>query len=129
MSGDTDLTRMLATLQVARRPGTYCYVHLPHLPEDSADAAAIVHEDEGVTLIVPAATAADHGWKSAFDAVWLTLELHSSLEAVGLTAAVAAALAAADIPCNVIAGTFHDHLLVPVAKADAALGVLRALAG
>ena len=129
MSGETDLTRMLATLTVARRDGCYSYVHLDRLPADISDAAAIIHEDEGVTVVVPAAAAARHGWESRFDAVWLTLEVHSSLEAVGLTAAVADAFAAAGIPCNVIAGTFHDHLLVPVAKADRALAVLSDLAG
>lgn len=129
MSGEMDLGRMLATLTVERRAGHYAYVHLAELPNDIGDAAAIIHEDEGVTLVVPAATAAARGWASEFDAVWLTLEVHSSLEAVGLTAAVASSLAAAAISCNVIAGTFHDHLLVPVAKADQAIAILGELAG
>ena len=49
---------------------------------------------------------------------WLTLSIQSSLEAVGLTAAVSARLAERDIACNVLAGYHHDHLLVPVARAD-----------
>ena len=55
---------------------------------------------------------------------WLTLEVHSSLESVGLTAAVSARLAARGIACNVIAGYHHDHLLVPVARADDAIEAL-----
>jgi len=54
--------------------------------------------------------------------------VHSSLEALGLTAAVSAALTEAHISCNVLAGFHHDHLLVPVADADRALEILHELA-
>jgi hypothetical protein len=53
--------------------------------------------------------------------------VHSDLAAVGLTAAVSAALAAEGIACNVIAGHLHDHLLVPVDRADDAVSILRGL--
>ena len=62
-----------------------------------------------------------------FVAAWITLQVHSSLEAIGLTAAVSAALTEAKISCNVLAGFHHDHLLVPVADADRALEVLHEL--
>ena len=62
-------------------------------------------------------------------AAWLTLEVRSALDAVGSTAAVAAALAAENIPCNVLAGYHHDHLLVPIDKADLTIAVLKALRG
>ena len=62
-----------------------------------------------------------------FEVAWLTLRVHSALEAVGLTAAFSAALGERDIPCNVLAGTFHDHLLVPVDRADDAVDALEAL--
>ena len=55
--------------------------------------------------------------------------MHSSLEAVGLTAAVSTTLAQAGISCNMLAGYFHDHLLVPVDRLDDALSLLRRLAG
>ena len=65
----------------------------------------------------------------AYDAVfgWITLEVHSSLEAVGLTAAVATALARAGISCNLLAGFHHDHLLIPAPRVDEALAVLKDL--
>ena len=63
-----------------------------------------------------------------FPSAWLTLTVHSSLAAVGLTAAFAAALASGAIPANVLAGLRHDHLLVPVDRADDAIAALRALA-
>ncbi|MDH3540770.1 MAG: ACT domain-containing protein [Acidimicrobiia bacterium] len=60
-------------------------------------------------------------------AAWLTLDVHSALDGIGLTATVTTALAAAGIPCNMLAGAFHDHLLVPTAEADRAIAVLEAL--
>jgi hypothetical protein len=53
--------------------------------------------------------------------------VHSDLQAVGLTAAVAAALAEAGISCNVVAAAHHDHLFVPVESASQAIAVLQAL--
>ncbi|MNG35746.1 hypothetical protein D3C84_1225580 [compost metagenome] len=61
-------------------------------------------------------------------AAWITLQVHSSLAAVGLTAAFASALGQANISCNVIAGYHHDHLFVAQADAERALAVLRQLA-
>lgn len=65
----------------------------------------------------------------AYDYVagWIALQVHSALAAVGLTAAVSAALAEANISCNVVAGYHHDHLLVPIKCLDEALTVLRKL--
>ncbi|MFD4182275.1 ACT domain-containing protein [Rhodococcus sp. NPDC058514] len=62
------------------------------------------------------------------DLAWLTLRVHSALDAVGLTAAVSSRLAEVGISCNVIAGYHHDHLLVPVDDAAAAVEALTALA-
>jgi hypothetical protein len=63
------------------------------------------------------------------DGEWarITLRIHSSLSSVGLTAAVATSLADRGIPANVIAASFHDHLFVPWARRDQALGALHAL--
>jgi hypothetical protein len=57
---------------------------------------------------------------------WLSLTVQSSLEAVGLTAAFAAMLGEIDIPCNVLAGYLHDHILVPVDRAQEAIDALTA---
>ena len=58
---------------------------------------------------------------------WITLTVHSSLEAVGLTAAVSRALAEENISCNVVAAYYHDHLFVPVGDGERAMEVLLAL--
>jgi hypothetical protein len=88
---------------------------------------ATVTEDEGVTVVLRQEDAERLG--IAFDWVgsWITLRVHSALDAVGLTAAVSAALADAGISCNVLAGVHHDHLLVPADRARDALAVLASL--
>ena len=91
-----------------------------------AEARAMVREDEGVTLVLPAGHPAVPVGGPRF--AQITLDVPSALDGVGLTAAVAQALAAEGIPCNVIAGLHHDHLLVPEAQADRAVALLRARA-
>lgn len=129
VTGETDLARMLATLTVHRRPGTYAYVTFPagDAPEQDLQPSAVVVEDEGTTLVLDAAAARGAGFEVTSEWAWLSLAVHSSLEAVGLTAAIAGALAEAGIPANVIAAFHHDHLLVPPARADEALQVLHGL--
>jgi hypothetical protein len=87
----------------------------------------MIQESEGTTLVVTVDEAREFGIDVEFEVAWLTLTVFSSLEAVGLTASFSAALAAAGIACNVLAGYHHDHLLVPVDRADEAIAVLRAL--
>jgi hypothetical protein len=89
--------------------------------------AATIVEDEGTTSVLSVTDAERLGARPEFVAAWLTVEVRSALDAVGLTAALATALAAENIACNVLAGYHHDHLLVPVEKADRAVAVLEAL--
>lgn len=127
---ERDLDRLLAALQPVRRPGAYTYVTVPTdrpLPAGVVPVATIV-EDEGLSLVVDVATARAQGWPVGFEAAWLTCTVHSALDAVGLTAAMAGALTAAGISANVVAG-HHDHLFVPADRAAEALTVLRALRG
>jgi hypothetical protein len=128
VSGETDLAAMLAGLEAMRRPGTFTFVAATVPPASLvARAHAVVVEDEGTTLVLDVATARAEGLEVEFEAAWLTLTVHSALDAVGLTAAVSAALAADGIACNVLAGHHHDHLLVPADRADDALAALAAL--
>jgi hypothetical protein len=84
-------------------------------------------EDEGVSAIVPAELADELGIEGP-DFARITLMVHSDLEGVGLTAAVAGALAEAGIACNMVAAFHHDHAFLPALRAEEALDVLRALA-
>ncbi len=118
---------MLTSLDVIRRPGRFTFV-TGEWHTLAPIAAATVHEDEGITYVVTVEQAEEAGALVVFEAAWLTLTVHSSLAAVGLTAAVSRSLADAGIPCNVLAGYHHDHLLVPESRADDATAILRALA-
>lgn len=120
-----DLDRILSELSVRRRPGVFVVCAVDELP--TGDVEALVVEDEGVTVVVTRETARRRGLTWEFEAAWLTIEVHTALDGVGLTAAFSRALAAADIPCNVLAGYHHDHVLVPTASAEDALATLRAL--
>jgi uncharacterized protein len=122
---ETSLDVLLKTLEVVRVPGTFVYVATSGLPADVIFAR--VREAEGDCAVIRREEAIARGLSFSFEAAWLSLTVHSALEAVGLTAAIARALADQGIACNVLAGLHHDHLLVPVARADQAQACLRAL--
>ncbi len=123
----TDLKAILAALDVVARDAAYVVATVGAGSPAVADAHATIAETEGMTVVLPVAAAERHGIVGEPTFAWLTLTVFSSFEAVGLTAAFSAALAAADISCNVLAGYHHDHLLVPVRDRDRALEVLRGL--
>lgn len=89
-------------------------------------ALATFREAEGLSLIVPHAVAVEHDI-AAEPHARITLQVHSALDGVGLTAAVSSALAGADIACNVVAAFHHDNLFVPAAAAEQALAILTEL--
>lgn len=123
-----DLTALLAGVDPVRRSGEFVFITVANATAVPADAEATVREDGRVSCVVRRDTAADLGHAVEPALAWITLRLHSSLTAVGLTAAVATALAAHGIAANVIAGHRHDHVLVPVERADDALAAIAALA-
>lgn len=125
MPAERDLDRLLAGLDPVRRPGEWVFACVPE--GHALPSAATVVEDEGTTHVIERHVADEAGLPYDFVAAWLTLRVHSALDAVGLTAAVANALTDAAISCNVLAGLHHDHLLVPLERADDALAVLRGL--
>ncbi len=123
--GETDLAAMLANLEVHRRPGVFTYVAVAvPTPGLLAAAHAMVVEGELTTLVVPRESARRAGLPVTVEFAWLTLAVQSSLEAIGLTAAISARLADQAIACNVLAGYHHDHLLVPLSRADDAIAAL-----
>ncbi len=127
MSGIVDLDVLLKTLSPEIQPGEYVfcsidghfsdYVHLHPL--------AFFVEPEGLTLIVPAEEADKAGLAYEGKFKQITLTVHSSLDAVGLTAAVATKLASYSISANVVAAYYHDHIFVQPEKAGMALSALK----
>jgi len=108
-------------LDPVRRPGEFVFVSVDEPGE------AMVREEEGVSVVLERSRADALGLAYDFVAAWITLRVDSTLEQVGLTALFSRALADAGIACNVLAGLHHDHLLVPVERADEAMSVLRRL--
>ncbi len=123
-----DLAELLRTLTVSQRTGVFCIATVPPTTTLGDGVEALMVEDEGVTAVATIERAQAEGWDHEFEAAWLTLDVYSALEAVGLTAAVAEALTKVGISCNVLAARRHDHILVPTAQADAAVAAIEALA-
>ena len=131
MTGETDLDKMLATLKPRLLDGDYVFCSLKDAEPDTVlrlQPLASYREDEGLSLLLLQQHADNEAFEYHGVFRGITLSVHSSLEAVGLTAAVSTRLAAAGIPANMIAGHYHDHVFVPVDKAEQALQVLREFA-
>ena len=125
MAGETDPSILLKQIRPELNEGEFVYCIV-----DSKERAAGLNplctfsEKEGVTIILPRQKAEQEGLPYPVICAWITLTVHSSLEAVGLTAAVSKALTEANISCNVVAAYYHDHLFVPIKDADRAMDVL-----
>ena len=130
MSGSTDLDHLLRAASPALDEEEYVFVSLPASYGDHLDWAplAVFREEEGLTFILrrSVADANSLDYEESFRRI--TLQVHSSLAAVGLTAAFSAALAEANISANVMAAFYHDHIFVPAADAERAMIALAGLA-
>ena len=121
-----DKEAMISGMRPNLLPGTFVFVSSDD-PDLIAAAQATFREAEGMSLVLPVGIAKAAGLQTEPRMRQITLEVHSSLEGVGLTAAVSSRLAAKNIPCNMIAGLRHDHVFVPETMADEALSELRDL--
>lgn len=131
MPGITDLKLLLSGMKPNLVDGEFVYCSVPasaladhiHL-----EPVGLFREREGVTLILPLETARQAGLPTTPAMRMITLDIHSSLEAVGLTAAFATALGNEGISANVVAAYYHDHIFVPTVDAHRAMAALKALA-
>jgi hypothetical protein len=126
-----DTRAMIAGMAPVLDPATYAFVATRDSIRAEAAAAralATFAEDEGLSLILPLAAAQDMAFPDPLPMARITLTVHSALDGIGLTAAVATALAADGIPCNMVAAFRHDHVFVPADMADRALATLHRLA-
>ena len=129
LTGETDITRLLGGITPALDPVTYVFATVGSEVPQGTDPVMTFREDEGTTLIVTEDAAVAHGLASVFPCRRITLTIHSSLEAVGLMAAITTALARAGIGVNPVSGYSHDHLFVPKDRATEAMEILHELAG
>lgn len=128
MPGEKDLVQLLKNMQPCLNEGEYVFCTVADLNSIPADQIiSFFKETEGFTVILTRALADQWRLDYSFVAAWITLTVHSALDAVGLTAAFSNALAAAGISCNVVAAFYHDHIFVDKNDAERAMEVLRAL--
>lgn len=130
MTGITDLSVLLATMEPELVTGEFVYCSVPASQLEDylhLHPLALIRETEGLTLILPQDTANETGLQAGPPMRQITLKVHSSLEAVGLTAAFSRALMEAGISANVVAAYYHDHIFVPAADAERAVEALRQL--
>lgn len=130
MTGETDLDTLLASLAPQLMDGDYVFCTVRGAAYgDFAQLSPVAsfREAEGLTLLLAREKADQAGlpYESIFKGI--TLTVHSSLDAIGLTAAVSSKLADKGISANVIAAYYHDHIFVPAGRADDALSALKAL--
>ncbi|WP_086983910.1 ACT domain-containing protein [Vibrio aphrogenes] len=130
MSGVTELEQLLRSMNPHLVNGDFVFCTVAGELKDylECNPVATFVESEGVTLVIEKSVAEQRGIK--FEGIYrqITLTVHSSLDAVGLTAVVATQLASQGISANVIAAYYHDHIFVQSSKAEAAIQALKALA-
>jgi hypothetical protein len=129
VSGETDLARLLAGMRPALdADAAWTFCACGDAVPCALDALATFREDEGWTAIARLEDAIATGVRHEGAFARVTLAVHSSLAAVGFLAAVTRALAARGIACNAVSAFHHDHLFVPIARAEETMTALRALA-
>ena len=126
MGGETDLDKLIGSMSAELVPGLYVFaiVASGQIPP-GLSPRMVFHEAEGTTLILLKSEAETHGLAYEFPCRMITLNIHSSLEAVGFMARIATELARHDMGVNPVSGFYHDHLFVPDGRENDALAALK----
>lgn len=126
MPGETNLQRLLAKMHPELLEGEFVFCSVSPKTFDQLHIHPIgwFREAEGITLIVERSIADDEGLDYEFISRRITLNIHSSLEAVGFLAAITSKLAGAGISVNTISAYYHDHLFVPTDRASVVMMLL-----
>jgi uncharacterized protein len=128
MNGEENLDILLKSMSPRLNEGEYvfcCVDDAAHI--DLSSVIGTFREQEGTTVILSRQRADELGLPYTYVSAWITLSVHSSLAAVGLTSAFSAALAKEGISCNVVAGVHHDHIFVGISDAERAMEALKIL--
>ena len=128
MSAVIKLEELIRNIEPVLNPGTYVFASVPEGSViDPSLIISSIREMEGLSVVVEQDVAKKENLAPRSTCAWITLTVHSDLQAVGLTAAFSTALGNAGISCNVVAGAYHDHIFVPEREAGEAMAVLRKL--
>ncbi len=126
MTGEIDLQKLLNSMEPVLREHefVFCSVSPEVAAELTLEVVCRFHEAEGITLIVLRSEAERCGLSFSYPCKMITLNVNSSLEAVGFLAAITTKLAAAGISVNPVSAYYHDHLFVPAEKASQVMALL-----
>ena len=127
MSGEKDLQQLLKSMKPEQNPGDYVFCKTESLEQVNLNEIEMFfREKEAITVILKKKIAEKLNLEYSVVMSWITLTVHSSLEAVGLTAAFSKALSENGISCNVVAAFYHDHIFVAQKDAAKAMEILNA---
>ena len=127
MSGEKNLQLLLKSMKPEHNEGDYVFCKVDQLGSLNLDEVEMFFkEKEAITLILKKEIAAKLNLEYSITMSWITLSVHSSLEAVGLTSAFSKALSDAGISCNVVAAFYHDHIFVGKNDTEKAMQILKA---
>ena len=128
MAGIVNLSKLIQNMDPQLNEGEYVFVSVQSLDEIPLNnIVGTIREKEGITVIIERQSADQLKLTYEFIAAWITLNVHSDLTAIGLTAAFSTALANNGISCNVVAGFYHDHIFVDHKDKDQAIKTLQDL--
>jgi hypothetical protein len=127
MSGEKDLQQLLKSMKPEHNSGDYVFCKVENLENINLNEVEMFfREKEAITLILKKEIAEILKLEYSVIMAWITLTVHSSLEAVGLTAAFSTALSENGISCNVVAAFYHDHIFVNKKDIEKAIEILNA---
>lgn len=124
-TGEKEIETLIQNMEPILNHGDYVFTTVSDIESIPRSITVCeMQEQEGTTIVLSKQDAERLGLQFDYIASWITLNIHSSLEAVGLTAAFSTALANQNISCNVIAGYYHDHIFIDQKDQDKAMNVL-----
>jgi hypothetical protein len=132
--GETSLSALLSSLNPVLSPTTFVWATIPGTDPTSTSSIFnllstlpvqhLFREKQGWTVVVPEDVAANISLDGTFRCRMISLEVHSSLEAVGFIAEVSRKLTEMRCSVNPVSGFYHDHLFVPMGTEEEVMAAL-----